>query len=149
MVKGPSSLEGWLACWEVFSTAMVMCVAADMASLKSYAEGIKDQYIAYGTWGVLFQADTRMRCTEWQRIRLEWLREPIAGFVAARPWNSILKQTSFGMVTGPRQYWWWKNVAPTQKHAGSSTVAGAEDCRHGAARRGPLGSQGAVPCRPS
>ena len=68
---GPMNFDQWEACFNVFRTACVMLGLASYAALDAYKDHIKSYACTYSseTWTLLYQADTRARREQAQRIR--------------------------------------------------------------------------------
>jgi hypothetical protein len=62
-MRGPPTIEHWVACFEVYRTAMIMLDAADPPSLKVYGDHIAGLAKQFGPdcWALIYQADSRFR----------------------------------------------------------------------------------------
>ena len=109
LLHGPSSFADWAACYDVFKSAMIMLSAARPGVLDKYAEGIRQLWHTYGDWAVIHSADVAMRSREWTIVFDEMKQKPEVA-QDSMPWNTIIAQTAFGEVTGPRAHWWWLHV---------------------------------------
>jgi hypothetical protein len=69
-IKGPKTDDEWEACFEVFKTAAIMLSIANLEAMIRYQALIKKYHTAYGQvcWALLYQADSRMRCEQFEII---------------------------------------------------------------------------------
>jgi len=68
--KGPESHAEWESCYEIFKTACIMLKACKRETMDRHQQKIKKLYSAYGAqcWALLYQADTRTRLKQFERI---------------------------------------------------------------------------------
>jgi len=100
-IRGADSLKSWLACWEVFLTAMVMEGAASIATLRRYASEfsqLAETYSSRGLWALCAQADMRCRSEQWphlkRRMEAFHVSNPTAStFDPSQPWNSVIRDS--------------------------------------------------------
>ena len=128
LLAGPASFADWSSCFEVFKVSMIMLGAAKPGSLAKYEEGIRQLWHTFGAWSVIERADVAMRAREWAIIRDEFQTDGFALWSSEKPWDSVIAQSAFGVVTGPRAHWWWLHVqAPLcSKGGGGDTLARLE-----------------------
>ncbi len=111
--RGPPDYEHWLACWEVFQTAMIMLNACSPPYLLAYAAHIGHYAKRYGAR--CCSPSTRWRpgsaVKRWSgaggKPTRTWKR-PLSGrphpFDPARPWDYIFKMATDG---GPSEAKYW------------------------------------------
>ena len=60
---GPPTFDTWEACFDVYSTAMLMLAACDLGSLTDYVDLQRRMHCRYGPmcWHLQYQAEARMR----------------------------------------------------------------------------------------
>ena len=109
-LRGPTSVEQWEACWDVFACSMVMLGVATTGVLRQYAAGIKRLATMFKDhWATVFTLDEEMRCEQWDRLRQE-IEDgdvlPPPGYNPEFPWLAIISATRFGYLAGPRADWW-------------------------------------------
>ena len=109
-LRGPPSLENWLARWEVFQTTCIYLNALDLGVLVAYADKLKRYGSRYGpqTWALLYQADVRSRLEHWTVVMQELSELHSAAlhaggtttFDPTRPWNAALSK-----LTADSDWW--------------------------------------------
>ena len=110
LLHGPTSFEGWRKCWAVFRSAMVMLDAASLGALNSYEEGLKELAFMYeSSWAVISQADLHMRSVQWAIVLEEAKSDGPMGYDASKPWDYVIRASSFS-TSGIRSHWWWLHV---------------------------------------
>jgi hypothetical protein len=112
--RGPPDYEHWLACWEVYQTAMIMLDACSPPYLLAYAALIGHYNKRYGArcWALIYQMESRFRKETMERGRRQAnddLDEAIARggthpFDPARPWEYIFKMATEGGASEAK-YW--------------------------------------------
>ena len=121
LLAGPASFSDWSSCFEVFEVAMVMLGAAKPGSMARYKEGIRQLWHTFGAWSVIERADVAMRSREWAIVRDDFENDRSPLWSSEKPWDAVIAQTAFGVVTGPRAHWWWLHVQAPLNQKGSST----------------------------
>ena len=86
-----------------------MLDAASLGSINGYEEGIIPLSTIFREWGCLSRADTTMRMTQWQVVLSE-LKEGKAPYDPKKPWDAVIKHSSFAQDAGLRTHWWWLNL---------------------------------------
>jgi len=112
-VPGAACLDQWLACWEVYRTAMIMEQAVSAATLDKYMGDFRDmanQYSPKGCWHLCAQADIRCRFEYWPQLkrRMELFHQTspqASSFEPARPWNSVIRES-----VGASAVSFWENA---------------------------------------
>jgi hypothetical protein len=112
--RGPPDYEHWLACWEVYQTAMIMLDACSPPYLLAYAALIGHYNKRYGArcWALIYQMESRFRKETMERGRRQAnddLDEAISRgqthpFDPARPWEYIFKMATEGGASEAK-YW--------------------------------------------
>ncbi len=104
----------------MFRSAMIMIRAATPAALGAYEDGIQTLVTLFpNSWGVIQLADETIQREQWdikaeERMRVGAAPEPKA------PWDSIVRESAYG-VWAPTQHWWKLHVeAPLAQRAASS-----------------------------
>ena len=120
--KGPPSFRHWKACWNVYSTAMIMLGAADPPALLAYADKVENLARVFTPvcWALIYQAETR-----WRREKLVHIqREEVRAYTAAqkdnrdhpydplRPWDRCYELATEGYTQ--LQYWYEAVERPAQ-----------------------------------
>ena len=96
-IAAPASLEGWLACWDLFTVAMVSLGAASVGALKAYADGLKDLATLFPSrWPILISTDLVVRTERWSALKERFDRSPPPGYSPARPWSFIISTSAYG-----------------------------------------------------
>ena len=105
-VAGPSNLDKWKACWEVFAAAAVSLDIATPAVLARYSKRFEDRCSRYPlAWHVCATAEDRCR-SEWmateKRRQERFMSEhpQMAVLDAARPWNAVFREAADSI-----EYW--------------------------------------------
>ena len=64
-----------------FAAAGVMLGLCSISAANKYRNGIRRLYELYGTpgWGIVHQADEKMRSESWERYKAEWDAYPPPG----------------------------------------------------------------------
>ena len=114
IVRGPATYEAWLASWRVFRCACLHLGVASLASLEEYESGMEVLVKLYpNAWGHLYISDTMMRTEQWRTLMLNisiGLHKPKSEFEAARPWDYVIRATSYGSEEGVYRHWWETRV---------------------------------------
>ena len=106
-VAAPSTLDGWMDCWELFSVAMVSLGAASIGALKTYSDALKELVTFFpNKWPVIVTTDLVVRTERWARMKERCDRLPPAGYDPARPWNFVIPAASYGSADLKVQAWW-------------------------------------------
>ena len=115
VMKGPSNFTSWTDSWSVFRTAMLSLQEASPQVLDDYQRGIRSLVqIHPDAWGLIFAADEIMRSEVWDEIRDELLLD--GSWPTERPWNTVIKLSTFGSGDAKRNHWWYLHVqAPAQR----------------------------------
>ena len=104
----------------------------------------------YQERGCLARADNTMRTTQWQII-LEELRTGVAPrpYDTAKPWDTVIKLSSFAQSAGARTHWWWLNlVGPLSAGGGAARALQTVDAlenRPSSSWQGPAKGSGGKP----
>ena len=108
----------------MFRAAMIMLKGSGPAALDSYEEGLRQLSALYPqAWGIIAVADDVMRSEKWERIMDEQLANPTEGFDHERPWDHVIRISSFGLATGAHAHFWKLHVeAPMSRNSGGSPV---------------------------
>ena len=119
-LAAPASLEGWLACWDLFTVAMVSLGAASVGALKAYADGLKDLATLFPSrWPILISTDLVVRTERWSSLKERFDRTPPPGYNPARPWSHIISMSAYGSEDQKVQTWWNKMVVLPATTTGS------------------------------
>ena len=113
-MKGPSNFDSWLACWQVFRAAMLMCKAASPATLDGYAEGIRQLITLFPThWGTISRADEAIRSEKW-------------GILSEKMFADSAKEHGMGRpeMNCPRCFKWFSGGHPSEGSGCPSCNAG-------------------------
>ena len=106
-VAAPSSLAGWMACWDLYEVAMVSLGAASLGALRAYADGIRDLALLFpNKWGIVVTTDLVVRAERWAHLRERCDRDPPTDFEAKRPWNYVIATSAHGSHDLRVQAWW-------------------------------------------
>ena len=106
-IAAPSSMEGWMACWDLFEVAMVSLGAASLGALRAYADGIKELYTLFPSkWPVLVTTDLIVRSERWGSLRERFDRAAPAGYEPSRPWSYVVSTSAWGSEDQKVQQWW-------------------------------------------
>ena len=127
ILRGPSNVESWSACWSVFRSAMIRLDMASPQVLDDYHEGIRQLSSLFpSAWGIVFTADEIMRSEQWDIIHETLVDEGLQD--SAFPWNKVISASAFGKATGDIRHWWDTHVLfPVQSSgAGGARVKIAE-----------------------
>ena len=110
LLTGPSDYFSWEASWGVFEAAMIMLDVASAGQLRLYKLGIRTLVERFPKdWGTISQLDETVRSEQWERLHQEILDGTIPtpqGFVADRPWGTVIAESRFNYLTGPLGDWW-------------------------------------------
>ena len=121
VMKGPSNFVSWVDSWMVFRTAMLSLQEASPQVLDDYQRGIRSLVQIYpDSWGLIFAADEIMRNEVWDEIRDELLLED--KWPAERPWNLVIKLSTFGSGDQKRNHWWYLHVQAPALRGGKDLV---------------------------
>eukprot|EP00971_Amphidinium_carterae_P033986 668973-Amphidinium_carterae.3 len=120
MLKGPPNFSAWLESWRVFRCAVILLNGCLPAPLDDYANLIQRLAERY-PWGMVSQADERMRSDQWERIRRDqeervsknMMLEP---FNQNKPWESVIRQSV-------SEYSYWNEKVRFAAQASSASVA--------------------------
>ena len=84
---GPSDHGLWEACWDVFSTCVIMHDAIQRITLSKYSRKMAHYSKRFGSsvWHILYQADVRARSELWPRKRVGAITEHNRLVAAALP----------------------------------------------------------------
>ena len=117
---GPPTVKMWKACMKVLKVIFIFLRLVEPQNVDNYIEFIEDLEAIYGkrAWGVIYQADVKMRTQEMPRIlaRLEkkWLAagSPQHGgdpdmFNPAMPWDLVFHKAICG---GKANSWWMRQA---------------------------------------
>lgn len=96
-LPGPSTFQAWLGCWRVFKSAALMLNICTLASLTNYERFIERLTTQWPMcWGLIAQADDKMRAEGFERLRRRVLTASTLGrqipinWDPARPWTAVL-----------------------------------------------------------
>ena len=124
LLQGPSDFAAWTGSWKVFAVAMISLKAASPATLNLYFEGIRTLVEMFPhNWGVVFQADEKVRNERWDRALENHLMT--GKVLESGTWNSIIREMSYGSpeATPATTHWWTVNVVfPCQSSGGMNFV---------------------------
>ena len=97
-LPGPPNFESWWRCWSVFRCAMLLLEEAKPEPLDHYGELIRDLAHTFSTqcWFIIYQADTRMRHEELDRIRRRMLIDELP----PQSWGDV-----FARAVRHREFW--------------------------------------------
>ena len=110
-IQAPSTLEGWIACWELFEVAMVALNAASVGALKAYADGLKELATLFpDKWPILVTTDVIVRSERWTDLKERCDRSPPDGYDPSRPWTYIIPTSAWGSGDARVQQWWQRMV---------------------------------------
>jgi hypothetical protein len=128
LLHGPSDFAAWTGSWKVFAVAMTSLKAASPATLNLYYDGIRSLVEMFPNyWGVIFQADEKLRCERLDRALENHL---MAGnSLEHSTWNILLREMAYGSpyATPSATHWWTVNVVlPCQSAAGMNLVTRLE-----------------------
>ena len=105
-VSGPTDLDKWKACWEVFTVAAVSLDIATPAVLARYAKRFEDRCSRYPlAWHVCAVAEDRCR-SEWmaaekrRQERFTTEHPTLAVLDASKPWNAVFREAADSI-----EYW--------------------------------------------
>ena len=129
-VAAPSTLEGWMACWELFEVAMIGLNAASVGALKAYSDGLKELATLFPSkWPILVTTDLIVRSERWASIKERCDRSPPPGYDLARPWAHVIPASAWGSQDARVQAWWQRMVilpsATTPSLAQTATLVNA------------------------
>ena len=107
-LPGPPDFDTWWKSWLTYRCALLLLKATRAEPLELYGEHIRSLHNLYGAkaWHIIYQADTRMRAEEFERIRrqldIDHSRSPIDGYEPTMPWNNVFMRS-----VGPaaREFW--------------------------------------------
>ena len=107
-LPGPPDFDTWWKSWLTYRCALLLLKAARAEPLELYGEHVRSLHNLYGprAWHIIYQADTRMRAEEFERIRrqleIEHAAVPVEGYDPDMPWNSVILRS-----VGPaaRDFW--------------------------------------------
>ena len=107
-LPGPPDFEAWWKSWLTYRCTLLLLKAARAEPLELYGEHIRSLHNLYGqrAWHIVYQADTRMRAEEFERIRrqldIEHASSPITNYDPLMPWNNVFMRS-----VGPaaRDFW--------------------------------------------
>jgi hypothetical protein len=114
--KGPPTIDHWLACWDVFTTGMIMLDACTPPVLMAYGAHIAHYARRYGPqcWALIYQVETRFRREHMERARRRASMELDTAIVnnvshefdPARPWQFVYKKAAGDhMDSTAARYW--------------------------------------------
>ena len=88
---GPANLQKWEKCFRTYKAAMLLLEAADSERLDAYADFIRDLCHQFGpeAWGIIYQADVRMRSEFMDRVKRDLADSKEFGFTSANPWSAV------------------------------------------------------------
>ena len=130
--SGPDSYEAWLHCWAIFVVSMISLGYTSLGALNFYASGIKELNTLYpDKWPIIYQADVVMRSEQWAIFMERYRESPPADFEPERPWNTVIRNSSFAGESSPSGHWWFVHVvAPCSRAsvpAAERTAAALEE----------------------
>ena len=106
-LPGPSTFQAWLGCWRVFKSAALMlniCTLASLTSYERFVERLTTQWPM--CWGLIAQADDKMRAEGLERLRRRILTSEALGrqipinWDPVRPWTAV-----FDLAIQDTEYW--------------------------------------------
>jgi len=114
-VKGPANFAVWLASWRIFTCAALHLGLASTHTLKTYEDGICTLNTLYpGRWGHVYLADKRVRQEKWRVLMLDIkIKQHVPShfpFDALRPWDYVIKTSSYGIQHGELFMFWQNKV---------------------------------------
>ena len=105
-VPGPSTLDQWKACWEVYTVAAISLDIATPATLARYAKRFEERCARYPlSWHICARAEDRCR-SEWmsaekrRQERFDAEHPHFATIDKGKPWNSVIREAADSM-----DYW--------------------------------------------
>ena len=119
---GPPSIKMWKACMKVLKVIFILLQLVEPQNIDNYIDYIENLESIYGSrcWGVIYQADVKMRTQEMPRIRArlekKWLKAGSPGFIPgadpdafnpAMPWDLVFNKAIEG---GKAANWWMQNA---------------------------------------
>ena len=100
---------------------MIMLGAASPATLDRYSSGIKELTTIFEShWGLIWLADEKTRYERWDTLLEQSQDVPeedrkAKKFTDDRPWNTVIRESAFGLQKSST-HWWKMNVeAPAMK----------------------------------
>ena len=98
-ILGPATLEEWKECYDVLFTGLIMLDCVRRPALANYRAHIIKLHQQFGPrcWALLYQADSRCRAENMDRLRYQLLAKHNAAlasgqptsFDSTRPWDSV------------------------------------------------------------
>ena len=105
-INGPSTIEQWKSCWDVYVVAAISLGIATPASLARYAKRFEERCARYPrAWQVCARADDRCR-SEWMQTekrrqeRFTAEHPQLSAVEQSMPWNTVFKEAADSL-----EYW--------------------------------------------
>eukprot|EP00971_Amphidinium_carterae_P348659 6490615-Amphidinium_carterae.1 len=106
-LPGPPDFQTWWKCFRTYKTLLLLLDLVDIEPIDNYGEKVRDLHDTFGPpcWFIIYQADSRMRSEQFERIRRrldsDYNKVTQAGgstklidFDPKKPWNGVLREAA-------------------------------------------------------